>query len=215
MLLLPATSLVIGVGISAMERLLVRVSQSAGKIIPVAVILLALLSPVYHQRLFLFGVDPAMASRLTFGSNPFPESLKIAQYLKEHTSKEDTIAVVGSEPQIYFYAHRNAATGYIYTYLLMEPQPYAERMQEEMIREIEAARPTYLVFVAIPTSWLARPGSPRLIFDWFQKYSNEFFDCVGVVDIKSLNLTEYHWGEATECYQQSSPSVLVFKRKPN
>ena len=88
-----------------------------------------------------------MASRLTYGTNPFPESLKIAQYLKEHTSSEDSIAVLGSEPQIYFYAHRHTATGYIYMYPLMEPQPYALRMQEEMIREIEASRPAYLVFV--------------------------------------------------------------------
>jgi hypothetical protein len=214
-LLLPAISLLIGVGISTMERLLSRVSQRAGKIIPVAIILLALLSTVYHQRLFLFDVDPAMASRLTYGGNPFPESLKIAQYLKKHTSKEDTIAVVGSEPQIYFYAHRHAATGYIYLYPLMEPHPYAERMQEEMIREIEASRPAYLVFANIPASWLARPGSPQLIFNWFERYSSEFYDCVGVIDIKSLNLTEYHWGKAAEVCQQSSPSVYVFKRKPD
>lgn len=32
-------------------------------------------------------------------------------------SREDRIAVVGSEPQIYFYADRQAATGYVDTYL--------------------------------------------------------------------------------------------------
>ena len=214
-LLLPAISLVIGVGISSMGRLLARVSQSAAKILPIFVILFALLYPVYNQRLFLFEVDPTMASRLTYDRNPFPESLKIAQYLKERTSTEDTIAVVGSEPQIYFYAHRRAATGYIYTYPLMEFHPYAERMQEEMIREIEASRPAYLVFVNIqPSWWVVRPESSLFIFSWFRKYSKEFYDCVGVIDIVSLNHTEYHWGESSKGYQVSTPSVYVYKRKP-
>jgi 4-amino-4-deoxy-L-arabinose transferase-like glycosyltransferase len=213
-LLLPAISLLIGFALSSMGRLLANVSQSAAKLVPVAIILAALGSTVYQQRLFLFVVDPVIASRLTYGKNPFPESLKIAQYLKERTSSEDAIAVVGSEPQIYFYAHRRAATGYIYTYPLMEPHPYAERMQEEMIREIEASRPAYLVFAAIETSWLLRPESPRLIFDWFRRYSSEFYDCVGVIDIISHNLTEYHWDEASKGYQPSSPSVYVYKRKP-
>ena len=213
-LLLPAISLLIGFGLSSMGRLLANVSQSAAKLVPVAIILAALGSTVYQQRLFLFGVDPVIASRLTYGKNPFPESLKIAQYLKERTSSEDAIAVVGSEPQIYFYAHRRAATGYIYTYPLMEPHPYAERMQEEMIREIEASRPAYLVFADIETSWLLRPESPRLIFDWFLRYSSEFYDCVGVIDIISHNLTEYYWDEAAKGYQPSSPSVYVYKRKP-
>jgi len=214
-LLLPAISLLIGFGLSSMGRLLANVSQSAAKLVPVAITLAALGFTVYQQRLFLFGVDPVIASRLTHGTNPFPESLKIAQYLKERTSSEDAIAVVGSEPQIYFYAHRRAATGYIYTYPLMEPHPYAERMQEEMIREIEASRPAYLVFFAdTESSWLLRPWSPRLIFEWFRSYSSEFYDCVGVIDIISPNLTEYHWDEASKGYQPISPGVYVYKRKP-
>ena len=54
---------------------------------------------------------------------------------------------LGSEPEIYFYADRKAATGYIYTYALMEPQRFASQMQAEMIKEVESAHPRYLVFV--------------------------------------------------------------------
>ena len=68
---------------------------------------------------------------------PFLSLFRIADYLREHTTPDDTIAVLGSEPEIYFYSHRHSATGYIYTYPLMEPQKYARQMQEEMIREIE------------------------------------------------------------------------------
>jgi hypothetical protein len=214
-LLLPAISLLIGVGISAMARQLDRVSQRAATLLPTAIILLALLHPVYQQRLYLFGVDAAMASRLTYGPNPFSESLKIAQYLQEHTSKEDSIAVIGSEPQIYFYAHRRAATGYIYTYPFMESQPYARQMQEEMIREIEASRPAYLILVNIGTSWLVRPESEMLIFDWFREYSHDFYDRVGVINILSPDHTEYLWDGVPEGYQALAPSIILYKRKPH
>ena len=209
------------VGISTMGKLLAKVSQSAGKLIPVAIILLALMYSVYHQRLLLFGVDPATASRLIYSRLPgerdvfFPESFKIGQYLKEHTSREDVIAVLGSEPQIYFYAHRRAATGYIYGYPLMEPHQYAERMQEDMIREIEVSRPAYLVLAAFQSSWAVGPGSPRLIFDWVRRYSSEFYDCVGVIDGKSFNFTEYHWDKADDGDQPRLYCFYVFKRKPN
>ena len=95
-------------------------------------------------------------ARLIYGRNPFPESVPIARYLREHTAPGDRVAVVGSEPQIYFYAGRRSATGYIYTYPLMELQPYATAMQQAMIREIESADPRYVVFVRAVGSWLVR-----------------------------------------------------------
>jgi hypothetical protein len=45
------------------------------------------------------------------------------------------IADLGSEPEIYFYAHLHSATGYIYTYGLMDEQKYAWTMQRETIRD--------------------------------------------------------------------------------
>jgi len=52
----------------------------------------------------------------------------------------ERIAVLGSEPQIYFYAKRRSATGYIYTYPLMEPQPYSKQMATEFKQEVEGAK---------------------------------------------------------------------------
>jgi hypothetical protein len=105
-----------------------------------------------------------------YGDNPFVESLQIAEHIRENTSKDDTIAILGSEPQIYFYSQRRSATGYIYTYALMEPHAAALDMQKEMIEQIEAAQPKYLVFVGIRTSWLVRRASDRFIFEWAKQY---------------------------------------------
>jgi hypothetical protein len=43
-------------------------------------------------------------------------------YIRDHTQSDDRIAVLGSEPEAYFYARRRAATKYIYTYPLLARQ---------------------------------------------------------------------------------------------
>jgi hypothetical protein len=78
--------------------------------------------------------------------------------------------VIGSEPEIYFYSHRRSATGYIYTYPLMERQSLAAKMQKEMTAEIEKADPEYVVWVNHTLSWAANADSDKGIFDWWQGY---------------------------------------------
>jgi 4-amino-4-deoxy-L-arabinose transferase-like glycosyltransferase len=167
---------------------------------------------MYEARVF-FAETPTEVSRDIYGLNPFAEAVEVSRYIRERSNPTDTIAVIGSEPQIYFYARRTAATGYIYMYPLMEIQAYAEQMQADMIREIEAARPAYLVFVNVPTSWLLRPEPARTIVAWLNEYWRQF-DRVGVADIQ-VPRTEYRWdGEAREYAPKSPYSVMVFRRKP-
>ena len=75
---------------------------------------------------------------------------------------DETIAVLGSEPEVFFDAQRRSATGYIYTYGLMEAQPLAESMQEEMINEVERSKPRFIVVVDVRFSWLYGPASKFL-----------------------------------------------------
>ena len=153
--------------------------------------------------------------RMIYGPNPFPEALRVAEYLREHTNPTDTIAILGSEPEIYFYAHRHSATGYIYTYALMEPQRYAVQMQLEMMREIEAARPKYLVFVAVTTSWLRWPNSEAEIFDWFDRYTAADFRLDGLVNMVSRDRTDYYLPLSVDpgSIRLSKYYLLIFKRK--
>ena len=99
--------------------------------------------------------------------------------------RSQRVAVIGSEPQIYFYAKRLSATGYIYTYELMEPTPFALQMQQEMCREIEAAKPEFMVFVHVDSSWLAEPNSSRFIYQWAGQYVESYYHPVGLADIVS------------------------------
>jgi hypothetical protein len=119
---------------------------------------------------------------------------------------------VGSEPQIYFYSKRRSATGFIYTYPLMELQPYAAAMQQQMIREVESAGPRFLVFVSATRSWAVRPDSDRTIFAWFEQYQRGFRR-IGVVDIVSQRETVYRWADAALDYKpRSDVWLMIFER---
>ena len=91
-------------------------------------------------------------------------------------------AVFGSEPEILFYSQRRSATGYIYTYSLLEPHPAAARMQDEMIAEVEANRPDFLVVVEVEESWNPQPESPEKIVKWMRTYALQF-EVVGVAEV--------------------------------
>ena len=158
-------------------------------------------------------MSPVEAGRMVYPESPFPESIRIAEYLREHTNADDTIAVLGSEPQIYFYAKRHSATGYVYTYGLMEPQKYASQMQSEMIREIERRHPKYLIFVGMSDSWLKRPGSEQLIFTWAHDYIPQNYSITGLVDLSATDHTHYYFGNIPRPLPQLKNYVLICERK--
>ncbi|MDO8661750.1 MAG: glycosyltransferase family 39 protein [Candidatus Omnitrophota bacterium] len=197
-MILPVVSILCGMCVnSAVEFIKNRKYPAAFQSFPVIIFTVILALSVFQQRDYFFTATPERVSRKAYAENPFIESISIGNYLKAHSSPEDTIAVLGSEPQIYFYARRRSATGYIYAYPLMENQPYALKMQEEMIREIEFQKPLYLVFVKVNTSWLRHGGSENFIFRWAQNYITEHYDIAG----------------ATFISKQPFSSVLVYKRK--
>ena len=213
--LLPAVALLSGVATTAsIQWLAHRKIAPIIQIIPVFIIIAILLSPVFKWGDFFFKITPVEACRLMYGLNPFPESIEIAQYIKTHTSNDDRIAVIGSEPQIYFYSNRKAATGYIYVYGLMEQHGYAPTMQSEMIKEIETSRPQYVVFINIPTSWLLKKNSENRIIQWAEKYMNKNYTIVGLIDSMSNNNYKVYWDEEARRNKPLSPfNIFVLKRK--
>jgi hypothetical protein len=173
----------------------------------------ALLMAVWLQADFLFRLTPLEATRAEYQSNPFPEAQPLADYLRSHTGPGDRIAVIGSEPEIYFYSHRQSVTPYVYVYPMMEPQPYAARMQAEFIHDVEAANPPYLVLVNVSASWLVWAHSPPGILRWIGPYTARHYETVGVADILHDG-TVYKWdAEAARYRPRSSNSVLILRRR--
>jgi hypothetical protein len=210
-LLLPAASLLVGTAVSALARRAAAYGprlEAVVWVVPLAAIALALVK----DRAPLFSLSPAAFSRAVYATNPFPEAVEIARYLRENTAPEERIAVMGSEPQIYFYARRHAATTFLYTYPLMEPQSFARRMQEEMIAQLERERVRFLVWVNVPTSWTRQGDSDTLLFDWAERTLREQYTPVASAEITPA-YTAYRWlGDAREIVPRSPPFVVIFRR---
>lgn len=187
-MMLPAVSLLAGASVAGVAESQFRSTASAIFVAGMGI-------SIFLQRDYLFVLNPVRALETTWVESTFSEAPEIGRYFREHSAPAARIAVLGSEPEIYFYAKRHSATGYIYTYGLMEPQPYARRMQDEMIAEIEHAQPEYVVYVHSPTTWGREKGSDDRIFAWAERFL----------------ATEYEPLEGA-----SSPSFQTFRRKlPN
>jgi hypothetical protein len=206
-LLVPAAALLAGGAASACAR------ASGSPAIGAGVATIAVVASLVADRRVLFELSPVEVSRATYGTNPFPEAIEIARWLREHTAPDERIAVVGSEPEIYFYAQRPAATSYIYTYPLMEAQPFAHWMQEDMIAQLDRARPKYLVLVSVDTSWTRRADSSTALFEWAERTVKADYTPVGRVDVFRDRPSAFHWGDATAGPPASRAFVSVFERR--
>jgi hypothetical protein len=211
-LLLPAVALFTGVAINNIARLWCR-HTVAVRLLPLLLLASCTAFLVFAQRDLFFHLSPIEASHTIYSGNPFPEAIKVAKYIRDHTNPSDTIAVGGSEPEIYFYSHRHSATGYIYTYPLMEGQRYARQMQNEMIHEIESAEPKYLISVTIDTSWLHSPRSENLIFEWAQRYIADNYIPAGFVNIIAPDRVEYYFDDIPQQVPELGEFILIYQRK--
>jgi hypothetical protein len=162
---LPPLVVLAGLALATMtERLLIR-GGSLAAIGLVASITVAVLPPIVANRAILWASDPEAISRLIYGMNPFPESVEIARYIVRTSNPDDRIYIVGSEPQIFFYAERASATRYIFFYPLTGSYPDVLERQREVVADVAAVRPLYVVWVNLKTSLMRSGSTESHVFD--------------------------------------------------
>ena len=215
-LVLPAFAILIGMAVASLQRILgCGRMKNVLQTLPLILFAAILSGVVLCQARVFFQLPPLRICQIFYQWNPFVESLVAADYIRTNSAPDARIAVIGSEPEIYFYARRHSATGYIYTYALMEPQPAALAMQREMIQEIETSRPEYVVYVPYQFSWLTRPYSNRTILDWFNQYAGRFYKKVGVVGIDNQGKFVSFWdGALTNAPSLAGEYIRVYERNP-
>jgi len=216
-LLLPVLALLAGAAFSSITEFFARGNfLMARKGISDLLFIGAVGYPILAEREYLFQFNPDEISRVTFGLNPFLESVPIARYIKKHSSPDDSIAIFGSEPQICFYSQRRSASAHIYIYPLMSKHKLARQMQEEMIGELQAACPEFLVFVNMASSLLYNTDSEKLLFEWFLDYGPKNYRQVGIADIISPHQTIYRWdAQAKGYFPRSKCWLKVYRRSDN
>lgn len=179
------------------------------------VVLIGMYNIGKQQHSYYFDDDMNLVCKKAYGYNPFVEAVEIGKYIKNNSTVTDKIGILGSEPEVLVYADRLSATGYMYVYALMEQQKHNKEMQEEMIAELEKAKPEYMLYCNISTSWLIRPNSPDTLLQWTNKYLPANYYLTGMVDIPSDGSpAQYYWGAAEANRQPKYPNYIhILRRK--
>jgi hypothetical protein len=213
--MLPVVSLLIAMAVTTAAQALAGARLAAVRLAPAALFVLACAAFVVKHREVWFQMGPEAVCRATYGRNPFVESVEIGRYIREHSAPDARLAVIGSEPQIYFYAHRRSASGFIYMYDLVQLHRYASQFQHDMIGDIEVVKPQFLVLVSVSSSWLNWPGADNTLRDWSGPYLRRFYEMAGSVYIYPTH-SQYVWGGASPDEKYDPNFVVdVYKRKGN
>ena len=217
-LIVPAVSLSIATALEGLRMRIQAVSayRSLSLIVPGAVFVALLMTGYSRHRDLYFDLDVNAVSKRIYGNNPFVESKAIADFVAARTAPDERVLVFGSEPQIYFYADRLPATGYIYMYALMEVHEYAREMQEEMVRQVESHAPSLIVYVGVGKSWLVRPESEKYIYDWFNDYFRDNgYVPVGAMDITDDPKVKYYWNADARGHRRSGDFIHILQKGPS
>jgi hypothetical protein len=210
----PASSFLIGLGISQCLLFWVKTSQKLC-LTPLKLQGIALLAFIIAQFGYLFAWSPDKIALKMYDSS-FKEMKDIGLMLSQQTQSTDKIGILGSEPQIYFYANRLAASGFLYHFPLIEAQKYAETMSKQFTSEIEKVRPT----IFIDNHFLTFPGCNQLTYNYLQQWKKDFckdYEIIGRVyrDFsKPYSESDLRWKHLNQAISSDSLVMIeIFKRK--
>ncbi len=214
---LPVIAVLMALGCASLGRQLARqrsATQAASFAFMAAAVVIAV--SIFSNRTCLFELPPALVARVIYNDNPFPEAVDVAKQISALARPGDTVLVLGSEPEIFFYTGLRSATPHIYMYPLTEDQPYAARMQSELIADAERAKPEFVVVVNAQTSWVTVSTlRDQQIFAWADDYLEQHYRLWVIADTVSPTHTEWAAGsEAAASYQpQTDRWIKIFRRK--
>ncbi len=214
--LLPALALTLAGGIAALTARTSPTAPAARIARPaaLAVAALALVHAAWSVSTPYRTLSPRQVSQTAYGSTAFPDSEELATYIASHSAPDARLAILGSEPQIYFLANRRSASGHIYMYGLMEDQPYAATMQRELMSDVESAKPEFLLLVSDGNSWYSGDRHPdKTVQQWAKEYVPAHYDPVGLLDLPRVPAPTslVRWDPAA---RPSAPNfVMVWRRK--
>ena len=90
---------------------------------------------------------PWQLVELVYGEEPFVAAEGAGRIVEEICPEEGTVHIIGSEPEVLWYARRKGATRFDIVYPLSFPTKFAEKYQLEALEVLKGALPEGVVFV--------------------------------------------------------------------
>jgi hypothetical protein len=213
--ILPGLSVAAGMTCYGIITLLQKNIKFKGlKYIYLSVFGLFVFSHVSALKEYYFEPDYESILRSVYGDNPFPEAWEISEYINAHSKPEDGIAIVGSEPEIYFYTKKKCPSRHAYFSFLVWDVPESAKWQREFTSDVEKAKPRFFIFFNHGISLLVQKNTDHYIFDWMKKYIDDNYRLIGIVDMIDGQHSVYKWNEQINNYKPAGRNVVyIFDRK--
>jgi hypothetical protein len=210
-LLLPAVALCVGVAVECAGRELYRRNWTGASAVPVLCFALAFLFSVRGQWKTYLSLTPTELSRkLCHDGQACADNEIVASSITVRAVRGDQIGILGSEPEICFYTRLLCASHYLYAFPLIEQQPFSGQMQRDLLAELQATRPRFLIYVDDERSWgwsfthtLDQNGP---FFEQAWNLAHTGYDLVDEVPIPDP-------GNYTDHLRGSEATFYVFQRK--
>ena len=154
--------------------------------------------------------------KMVYGSNPFPEAKKLSDFVARRAAKGDKVAVLGSEPEIYFYLQEPMKTNHYYLTYLVDPRiEQAKTWSKEFLDEMDKNKPKFLFFVNHPFSWMLQKDYNPEVFDYYQDSVQKYYHPIAVADQLNDLQTKYMWDADVNTYKiQGKSFIYVWERNP-
>ncbi len=203
----PPLSILAAQGVQCLKEKYQLSSRSLGFLI-----LTACLYPIFIQSRAYFEESPLELSKTLLYPNPLFESKLIAQEIQEQTSPEEKIYVFGSEPEIYIYSERKAATPYITSYpLTLFPKDKAQ-ISEELSR-LQNAPPSSIVYCDIAGSQVIGSNLGIYFRDEIQNFLKTRYSLVGKVPVLPNDAPPQFISETNFPLFDDSNTLYLFRLK--
>ncbi len=215
--LLPVISILSGLtffGFTSLIKQKIDTKTLVPEYLYLLIFLLFTINHISQQRSYYFKPDFDKIQKYVYGENPFPESMEIANYINAHSKATDQIVVIGSEPEIYFYTQKKCPSRHAYFAALVDNIPEHRAWQREFVADVEKAAPRYFIYFNHSISLNVQYFTDKYIFEWIDKYINDNYKLIGLVDMIEEQKSIYVWNNDMNNYKaKSKNTILIYELK--
>jgi hypothetical protein len=173
-------------------------------------LLIVFISTLLTQPCYFFFYSNEHNARKMYFFDYLTDVRRFSEFLEQHIAKNERLAQFSCEPQVWFYANREGASGYIYNYPLIENQPYADSMTNNYIRETEKTNPKWFLYSKF-SKLEENKKTIKQIDDWFENYTKNY-EIKSVLYATGNGHAEWNW-DITVIDTLKEPLMIVYKRK--
>jgi len=165
---------------------------------------------IFQNADYYFTDDVNQPVKNTYGSDLFPATKKLSDYLNQQMQKRDQLLVLGFEPQIYVYTHKEAPVRFHFMKLLtkIENKQLYEEYKNAMLEKLNVNPPDYIVYMA---NYMNKDYAKDLkseLKPLLKKYEQ-----IALVELRKWKETRFFFNEGRSTIKHGKNYISILSKK--